>query len=48
MENVVRIDIDPASCPEVRQELDQLGFRTDWIYQDLDHLSKRIVKERCR
>lgn len=41
------IDIDRSCCERMRSELESLGFRADWIYQDLDHLSRRIMRERC-
>jgi len=27
----------------MREQLEQLGFRSEWIYQDLDRLSRRII-----
>lgn len=41
-----RIDIAAEATGEMRLELEQLGFRAEWIYQDLDRLSRRIVRER--
>jgi len=44
---IARIEVVPARCHRVRIELEQLGFRSDWIYQDFDNLSARILRERC-
>jgi len=44
--HMVPIKIAASRTAVIRSELEQLGFRAEWIYQDLDHLSKRIVKER--
>lgn len=41
------VEISPEKTPSMRTELEQLGFRSEWIYQDIDRLSKRIVAERC-
>jgi hypothetical protein len=41
-----KIEIDSGATEEMRAGLEQLGFRAEWIYQDLDRLSRRIVKER--
>ncbi len=41
-----KIEIEPTATEEMRAGLEQLGFRAEWIYQDLDRLSRRIVKER--
>lgn len=41
-----RMEIEPDMTDEIRLELEQLGFRAEWIYQDLDRLSKRIIQER--
>lgn len=46
--SIARIDIKPGKCRRMRLELESLGFRSDWIYQDFDNLSARIVKDRCR
>jgi hypothetical protein len=46
-DHLVRIEIAPSSTPQVRAELEQMGFRAEWIYQDVDRLSKRIISERC-
>jgi hypothetical protein len=43
---LLKIEIEPGDTPKIRQDLEQLGFRGEWIYQDLDRLSKRIVEER--
>ncbi len=45
--HLVRIEVDASSTSLIRAELEQMGFRSEWIYQDLDRLSKRIVTERC-
>ena len=45
--HIMRIYIAPSATPRIRTELEQLGFRSEWIYQDVDRLSKRIVSERC-
>jgi hypothetical protein len=45
-EHLLRIDIDANVTEEMRVDLEQLGFRAEWIYQDLDRLSRRIVNER--
>lgn len=44
---LVRIDISSDKSKEIRDDLEQLGFRPEWIYQDIDRLSKRIIAERC-
>jgi hypothetical protein len=46
-DHLVRVEIEASSTPRVRAELEQIGFRSEWIYQDVDRLSKRIVAERC-
>ncbi len=46
-ESLFRLEVPSRHCKRVREELEQLGFRADWIYQDLDRLSLRILKERC-
>jgi hypothetical protein len=45
-EHLLRIDVDPDETRNMRLDLEQLGFRAEWIYQDLDRLSRRIVAER--
>ena len=45
--HLTRIEIEPAQTPSMREGLELLGFRGEWIYQDIDRLSKRIVSERC-
>lgn len=40
------IEIEPAKTVDIRSELEQLGFRAEWLYQDLDRLSQRIIRER--
>lgn len=42
--HVVRID--PAATPNLRDDLDQLGFRKELIYPNLDYLAQRIRRER--
>lgn len=44
--HLVSIEVDPHFAAKVSSELEQLGFRGEWLYQDLDRLSKRIVRER--
>lgn len=44
---LLKIEIAPHATPSIRQDLEQLGFRGEWIYQDVDRLSKRIVAERA-
>lgn len=46
-EHLLRINIAPEAVVEMRADLAQLGFRAEWIYQDLDRLSRRIIAERC-
>jgi hypothetical protein len=46
-DHISKIEIKPEKTGEMRLELDQLGFRAEWIYQDLDRLSRRIVLERA-
>ncbi|MFT3957052.1 MAG: FRG domain-containing protein [Piscinibacter sp.] len=41
-----RIDVAPQATPEMREDLDQLGFRRELIYPNLDHLAQRIKAER--
>jgi hypothetical protein len=41
-----RVDVAPESTPRMRVELDQLGFRRELIYPNLDHLAQRIKDER--
>ena len=45
--HLVTIEVAPDKVTALREELEQLGFRSEWIYQDLERLSKRIVTERC-
>jgi hypothetical protein len=40
------LHIDPMQASRMRTELEQLGFRSEWIYQDLDRLARRIANER--
>ena len=44
--HIHQIRIRPSSASRIRDELEQLGYRAEWIYQDLDRLSKRITRER--
>lgn len=46
-QHLQRIEIAADMTGEIRAELEQLGFRAEWIYQDLDRLSRRIVQERA-
>jgi hypothetical protein len=45
-EHMIAIRIAPDNADDMRIDLEQLGFRGEWIYQDLDRLSKRIFNER--
>jgi hypothetical protein len=40
------IEIEPEQTLILRDELEQLGFRAEWLYQDLDRVAKRIARER--
>jgi|UniRef100_UPI0035AF57A2 hypothetical protein len=40
-----RLDIHSESTPSLRSDLEQLGFRADLIYPDLDHLARRISND---
>lgn len=40
-----RLDIDPKATPQLRDNLEQLGYRPDVIYPDLDHLARRICAD---
>jgi len=40
------IEISPSHARSLREDLEQLGFRGEWLYQDLDRLARRIVTER--
>jgi hypothetical protein len=40
-----RLDVDPNATPALRQSLEQLGYRADLIYPDLDHLARRIAQD---
>lgn len=46
-DHLMPITIASGKSLEIRNDLEQLGFRAEWIYQDIDRLSKRIIKERC-
>jgi hypothetical protein len=43
--SMYRLDIDSASTPSLRSSLEQLGYRADVIYPDLDHLARRIAND---
>jgi hypothetical protein len=45
--HMISLELDPTSTPNLRTDLELLGFRSEWIYQDIDRLSKRIIGERC-
>jgi hypothetical protein len=45
-DHMIRLDIYPSRAGALRDDLEQLGFRAEWIYQDLDRLSRRIIYER--
>ncbi|MFZ1005418.1 MAG: hypothetical protein WAN65_01190, partial [Candidatus Sulfotelmatobacter sp.] len=40
------IEIEREQTVILRDELEQLGFRAEWLYQDLDRVAKRILRER--
>lgn len=40
------VHVDPAATPSLRDDLDQLGFRKELIYPNLDFLAQRIRRER--
>ncbi|HXQ37901.1 MAG TPA: FRG domain-containing protein [Anaerolineales bacterium] len=40
------IEIEPDHAVILRDELEQMGFRAEWLYQDLDRVAKRISRER--
>lgn len=40
------VHIDPAATPTLRDDLDQLGYRKELIYPNLDYLAQRIRRER--
>lgn len=42
----IKIDNDEMTSFKMRRQLYALGFKEDDIYQDLDSLSKRIIRER--
>lgn len=46
-QHLQRVEIAAEMTDLIRSELEQLGFRAEWIYQDLDRLSRRIVQERA-
>lgn len=46
-DHLLPIEVTSGKSLAMREELEQLGFRPEWIYQDIDRLSKRIVAERC-
>lgn len=43
--SMYRVDIDPEAIPSLRADLEQLGYRSDIIYPDLDHLARRICSD---
>lgn len=45
--HIQQIRIRAVKASRLREELEQLGYRAEWIYQDLDRLSSRITKERA-
>lgn len=45
--HMLAIQVDPAVTELLRAELEQMGFRAEWIYQDLDRLCLRILNERA-
>jgi hypothetical protein len=45
-DHMIRLEIYPSRAGLLRDDLEQLGFRAEWIYQDLDRLSRRIINER--
>lgn len=38
--------LDAAVADTMRAELEQLGFRAEWIYQDMDRVAQRVIRER--
>lgn len=44
--NLTLIEIDREQTNILRDELEQLGFRAEWLYQDLDRAARRITMER--
>lgn len=40
------VHVDPSTTPSLRDDLDQLGFRKELIYPNLDYLAQRIRRER--
>lgn len=47
-DSLYRLDINPKATPQIRDSLEQLGYRADVIYPDLDHLAKRICADWLR
>jgi hypothetical protein len=41
----IKLSPEPNVRTEMRAQLAQLGYRAEWVYQDLDRLSKRITEE---
>ena len=41
-----RLEIAPSKIKPLRDDLDVLGVRGEWLYHDLDRLARRIVGER--
>ena len=46
--HLFRLDIAPQKTATMRADLDQLGYRRELIYPNLDHLASRIKEERLR
>ncbi len=40
--SMFRLDIDAGAKRQLRDDLEQLGYRADIIYPDLEHLARRI------
>ena len=47
-QHMLRFHIAPQSTADMRADLDQLGYRRELIYPNLDHLAARIKEERLR
>jgi hypothetical protein len=45
--NKILLSDDPNVQHNLRTELEQLGYRAEWLYQDVDRLARRIIRERC-
>ena len=46
--HMLRLNIAPQSTAFMRADLDQLGYRRELIYPNLDHLARRIKEERSQ